>query len=154
MWVLASQTWASANIEETNQPISVTGLEAFPQLTISLVIWLLIAFVSGYLKSLFPRFLLSAISVFNLAIQAPVLFESAGGSLSVLSSAITRLTGVSGWDSQEVLITNGEYGHFVADLFIVLLLVCFMATVTRIWLKSTFRNEKALVTRIDDLPKW
>jgi len=154
MWILSSQVWASANITETNKPVQVSGLEAYPQLSITLVVWLLICFVSGYAKSLFPRFILSAISIFTVSIQAPVWFESASGSLAVLGTSVAKITGVSDWEAQQNLIDAGFYNHFAADLFVILLIICFIATITRIWARTSAAKSTPLTTRIDDLPNW
>ena len=66
MFVLGSQVWASAVVSESMSAIQISGLEAFPQLSVILVAWLLIVFISRYTKSLFGRFILSAVLVLSL----------------------------------------------------------------------------------------
>jgi hypothetical protein len=153
LWIFGSQVWASATITDQARSIQVTGLEAYPQLLVGLVVWLLIAFVSRYVKSLFGKFLLTAVTVLLIATMSPVWFESASGSLSVLSPSVAKLTGVSDWASQSQLLSNGFYNHFAADLFVITLIVCFSATVIRIW-KNTSPDGSKPLTRIDQLPKW
>lgn len=154
MWIMTSQTWAGARISETQQQVEITGLEAYPQITVSLVVWLLLVFVAGYVKSFFGRFLLSAISVLTTAILAPTWFESASGSLTILSQKISKLTGVSDWASQGSLISNSYYNHLAADLFIIFLIVAFASSMTRYWLPAKGAKIIELKTRIDDLPQW
>lgn len=153
LWIFGSQVWASATITEQAKAIEITGLEAYPQLLVGLVVWLLIAFVARYVKSLFGKFLLTAITVLLIATMSPVWFESASGSLSVLGPSISKFTGVSDWASQSPLLSNGFYNHLAADLFVIALIICFTATVIRIWQNSANDGSKPL-TRIDQLPKW
>jgi hypothetical protein len=154
MWLMTSQTWASATITESQMRVEVSGLEAYPQITVSLVVWLLLVFVAGYVKSFFGRFLLSAVSILTTAILSPTWFESASGSLSILSPKIGKLTGVSDWATQGSLISNESYNHLAADLFIIFLIIAFASSITRYWLPSKGTRITSLKTRIDDLPRW
>ena len=153
LWVFGSQVWAEATVTEQAKLIQISGLEAYPQLTIGMVVWLLIAFVSKYIKSLFGKFIISAASVLIVATMSPIWFESASGSMTILGPQISKLTGVSDWGSQVALISNENYNHLAADLFVILLVVCFASTLIRIWQRN---GEKGAVplTRIDQLPKW
>ena len=153
LWIFGSQVWASATITDQAKSIQVTGLEAYPQLLVGLVVWLLIAFVARYVKSLFGKFLLTAVTVLLIATMSPVWFESASGSLSVLSSSISKLTGVSDWASQSQLLSDGYYNHLAADLFVIFLILCFTTSIVRIWQNTSSDGSKPL-TRIDQLPKW
>jgi hypothetical protein len=154
MWVLASQTWASAVIIDTDQAVQISGLEAYPQISIALVVWLLIAFVVRYTRSLFSRFMLTAVLFLSVAILAPILFESSSGSLTILSPSLAKATGVSDWTTQSNLISDGIYNHLAADLFLVFLIVGFLASAVRNWQPAKGRTGSVLTTRIDDLPSW
>ena len=153
LWILGSQTWASAFVAETQQEVQVSGLEAYPQLSIVLAVWLLIAFVARYLRSLFARFMMSAVLVLSMAILSPILFESASGSLAILSPSLSKATGVSDWATQSNLIDGGFYNHLATDLFVVFLVIGFIASTANCW-QAPKGQKSSLSTRIDELPKW
>jgi len=154
MWIFASQTWALAVITDTEQTVQVSGLEAYPQIAIALVVWPLVAFVGRYTKSLFGRFMLTCVSFLTVAILSPIWFESAAGSLTILSPLIAKATGVSDWAAQSELISNGTYNHLSADLFVIFLIVSFIASITGSWTPSKGTKATPLTTRIDNLPSW
>jgi hypothetical protein len=154
MWIFASQTWASGVVTDTAQTIQVSGLEAYPQITIALVVWLLVAFVGRYTKTLFGRFMLTCVSMLTVAILSPIWFESAAGSLTILSPQIAKATGVSDWPAQSQLISNGTYNHLSADLFVIFLIAGFIASITASWIPAKGSKATPLTTRIDNLPSW
>ncbi len=154
MWIFASQTWASGAVTDTAQTIQVSGLEAYPQITIALVVWLLVAFVGRYTKSLFGRFMLTCVSMLTVAILSPIWFESAAGSLTILSPLIAKASGISDWAAQSELISNGTYNHLSADLFVIFLIVGFIASIAASWIPAKGLKATPLTTRIDNLPSW
>lgn len=154
MFICGSQVWASATLAESLARVEISGLEAFPQLSVILVAWVLILFVSRYVDSLFGRFILSAVLFLLFATSAPVLFESASGSLKVLSPRIAALTGIGDWNAQVLLLTDTAFSHLYADLFIIMLIVSFTTTLILIWSRRGSSAKPALSTRIDRLPEW
>ena len=154
MFILGSQVWASATLTESLVRVEISGLEAFPQLSVILVAWILIVFVSRYVDSLFGRFILSAVLFLLFATSAPVLFESSSGSLKVLSPRIAAVTGIGDWNAQVLLLTDTAFAHLYADLFIILLIVSFTMTLVLIWSRRGSSPKRALSTRIDRLPEW
>jgi hypothetical protein len=154
MFVLGSQVWASAVVSESMSAIHISGLEAFPQLSVILVAWLLIVFISRYTKSLFGRFMLTAVLVLLFATATPVWFESAAGSLAILGPQIGGLTGVGDWASQQELISNSSFNHLFADAFIIALILSLGLSLYSIWTSPSGGPVKNLTTRIDRLPKW
>lgn len=153
-WFFASQNWAFATISETGLVLSISGLDAYPQLTFLMLTGVLLLWLSRYLNSLFSKFLSSAVSVLLFATSSPVWFESASGSVSVLSPQIAKATGVSDWLGQSELIQEISYNHFAADFFIVALVLWFVSLVWLIWSEGSTGKSKKLVTRIDNLPSW
>lgn len=154
MWVLASQVWAESDIIESGTRISITGLAAYPQLTFILVAWTIILAIGRYIKSVFGKFLISAISILLFATAAPVWFESASGSMAILSPQISKVTGVSDWVSQGELLTNSFYNHLSADLFVIALIIGFTSSLVFLWMGLTRRDPLTFATRIDNLPRW
>lgn len=153
LFVLGSQSWAEAIVTDQEKLVSISGLEAYPQMSIGITILLLISLVSRYVKSLFGKFLLSAVAFLVLATLAPVWFESSAGSLSILGPQIGAITGVSDWEAQASLITQGVYNHLASDLFVIALIFCFVSTLLRVW-QIQGAATKVSLTRIDQLPKW
>jgi len=153
-WFFASQEWAATTVIESQNRITVSGLDAYPQITFILLTGVLILWLTRYLNSLFSRFLTTAVVVLLFATASPTWFESASGSLSILSPQISKATGVSDWLGQSELIQASVYNHFAADLFVVFLIAWFVSLVVLLWMRQ--RNQKAtnLVTRIDKLPSW
>jgi len=154
MWIFASQAWAASDIVDSATRVSITGLEAYQQLTFILVAWTLILFIGAYIKTFFAKFLVSSISMLLFATAAPVWFESASGSLAILSTQIAAVTGVSGWSSQKDLLTNSTYNHLAADLFVLALIVGLVSSLFHLWIGISRSESKALATRIDNLPRW
>ena len=154
MWLLASQVWASATFTESSTAISVSAIEAYPQLTLIFVAWLLIIFIARYTKSLFGRFILSAVQVLLFSTAAPIWFESASGSLNILRDSITAKTGISDWQAQLQLISQTSYNHLLADTFVIVLVLGFTLSLGQIWFGKNKGNSPKNLTRIDTLPKW
>ncbi len=154
MFLLGSQVWASATVTESMKVVQISGLEAFPQLSVILVAWLLIVFISRYTKSLFGRFILSAVLMLLFATATPVWFESAAGSLAILGPQIGAITGVGDWNAQASLISNSNFNHLFADFFIISLIVSLGLSLYAIWTSPSGAAAKNLTTRIDRLPKW
>jgi hypothetical protein len=154
MFLFGSQIWASATLSESFVRVEISGLEAFPQLSVILVAWLLIVFVSRYVVSLFGRFMLSAVLFLLFSTAAPVWFESASGSLKALGPKIAAITGIGDWKAQSDLLKDGSFAHIYADLFVILLIISFAVTLLLVWSDSGSRARAALSTRIDRLPKW
>jgi hypothetical protein len=154
MWIFASQDWAASDIVDSATRVSITGLETYPQLTFILLAWSLILFIGAYIKTFFGKFLVSAISILLFATAAPVWFESASGSLAILSIQIAEVTGVSGWSSQTDLLNNPTYNHIAADLFVIALIIGLISSLLHLWIGIARSESKALVTRIDNLPRW
>lgn len=153
-WFFASQTWASATIIETNQSVTISGLDAYPQLTFLLVTGLLIIWLSRYLNSLFSKFLTTAVAVLLLATSAPVWFESAAGSIAILAPQIAKATGVSDWLGQSELLERTSFDHFSADMCVLGLIFWFLSIAWLIWSPRIGEKSEKLVTRIDKLPNW
>jgi hypothetical protein len=154
MWILASQVWAQSDIIESGTNVSITGLAAYPQLTFILVAWTIILAIGRYIKSFFGKFLMSAISILLFATAAPVWFESASGSMAILSPQISKVTGVSDWVSQGELLTNSFYNHLSADLFVIALITGLISSLIFLWMGLTRSGSGAFATRIDNLPRW
>lgn len=153
-WALASQAWASTTITETQTEISISGLDAYPQITFILLTGLLILWVSKYLGSIFGKFLTSAVTFLLFATATPIWFESASGSLAILSPQISKLTGVSDWLGQSELIQDSQYDHLAADSFVIALIVWLVTLIYRLWSRPKGQAKTEFVTRIDKLPSW
>ena len=154
MWIFASQVWAESDIVDSGTRVSISGLSAYPQLTFILLAWSVILFIGRYVKSVFGKFLMSAISILLFATAAPVWFESASGSLAILSPQIAKAVGVSGWLSQEPLLTNPFYNHLAADLFVIALVSGLISSLLFLWLGFGRASSNVFATRIDNLPRW
>jgi hypothetical protein len=153
-WVFASQVWASTSIIESQNRLSVTGLDAYPQVAFILLTGVLILWLTRYLNSLFAKFLTSAVVILLFATASPTWFESASGSLSILSPQISKATGVSDWLGQSDLITNSSYNHLAADCFVISLIIWFVSLLALLWLRKKDQPVSNLATRIDNLPSW
>lgn len=153
-WFFSSQTWASTTISETQTQVSISGLDAYPQITFILLIGLLMLWVSRYLNSIFGKFIASSVTFLLFATASPVWFESASGSLAILSSQISKLTGVSDWLGQSELIKGSFYNHIAADSFVILLIVWLVSFLIILWSRPKGRAKAEFVTRIDKLPSW
>ena len=153
-WIFASQVWASTTVIESQTRLSVTGIDAYPQITFILLTGLLILWLTRYLNSLFAKFLTSAIVILLFATASPTWFESASGSLSILSPQISKSTGVSDWLGQSELIQNSSYNHLSADLFVISLISWFISLLIILWSKKKGQKDTNLATRIDNLPSW
>lgn len=154
-WILASQVWASGVLVDTEKLISVTAVEAYPQVTIVLVVWALLSIFTRYFKSFFSKFLFTAITILLFATVSPMWFDSAAGNLNILKPQITKLTGIADWNSAISQLETSFYDHTVADLFVIVLVLGLVSTLARIWLGSGGSKSGAqLTTRIDKLPKW
>jgi hypothetical protein len=154
-WILASQVWASGVLVDTEQIISVTAVEAYPQVTIVLVVWALLSIFTRYFTSFFSKFLFTAITVLLFATVSPMWFDSAAGSLNILKPQITKLTGIADWNSAMSQLATSFYDHTVADFFVIVLVLGLVSTLARIWLGSAKPDGgTTLTTRIDKLPKW
>lgn len=154
MWIMASQVWAQAEIIGSNTLVSITGLNAYPQLTFILVAWSIIFAIGRYINSIFGKFLISSVSVLLFATAAPVWFESASGSMSILSPEITKVTGISDWISQGDVITNPIYNHLSADLFLIGMIVGLVSSLFYLWMGLRSADSRNFTTRIDNLPRW
>ncbi len=153
-WVLASQVWAATTVVESGSRLTISGLDAYPQITFLLLTGLLILWLSRYLNSLFSKFLTTAVVVLLLATASPIWFESASGSLNILMPQISKATGVSDWLGQSELIRGSSYGHTAADGFVVTLIVWFISLTVLLWTNRVGESKKEFVTRIDKLPSW
>lgn len=154
-WILASQVWASGVLIESQQRIQISAVEAYPQVTIVLVIWALLSLFTRYFSSFFSRFLFTAITVLLFATVSPMWFDSAAGNLNILKPQITKLTGIGDWSSSMGQLQSSYYNHNVADLFVIVLVLGLVTTLARIWFGRSSSGEPAqLTTRIDKLPKW
>jgi hypothetical protein len=154
-WILASQVWASGVLVDTEKFISVTAVEAYPQVTIVLVVWALLSIFTRYFKSFFSKFLFTVITILLFATVSPMWFDSAAGNLDILRPQITKLTGIADWNSALAQLESSFYDHTVADFFVIVLVLGLVSTLARIWLgadKSQGGNQ--MTTRIDKLPKW
>ena len=153
-WIFASQVWASTTVIESQSSLSVSGLDAYPQITFILLTGILVLWLTRYLNSLFAKFLTTAVVILLFATASPTWFESASGSLSILSPQISKSTGVSDWLGQSELIQNSIYNHLSADLFVISLISWFASLVIILWSKKKGQKDNNLATRIDNLPSW
>lgn len=153
-WLAASQIWASATITESQTRLSVTGLDAYPQIAFILLTGLLIIWLTRHLNSLFAKFLTTAVVTLLLATASPTWFESASGSLTILSPQISKSTGVSDWLGQSELIEDSVYNHVAADFFVICIVAWFISLVLLLWASKQGEKSSNLVTRIDNLPSW
>lgn len=153
-WICASQVWATVTLIDSQETLSISATEAYPQLVVVFCAGLLVTWVSRYLEAVFARFLGSAIVLFLFAAAAPVWFDSAAGSLNILSPQITKRTGVNDWLGQSELITNSTYNHLASDIFILVLIGWLLSSVTLLWSRRTGSNSPKFATRIDNLPSW
>jgi hypothetical protein len=154
-WVTASQVWASALIAESRLEVFSSAIDGYPQLSFVLLTWVLIFWLIRYLKSVFTRFLVSAVLVLLFATLFPVWFDSASGSLTILSGQIAKKTGVSDWEGQRALLASSEFNHLSADVFVIAVVAAFLSLLLLIWLpKVKGENSSKFVTRIDNLPSW
>jgi hypothetical protein len=106
------------------------------------------------MNSVFSKFITTAVIVFLVSAASPVWFESASGSLSILSPEIAKVTGVSDWLGQTELIISSFYNHVAADFFVIALIFWFATLVIFIWSNKPGQVRKQFVTRIDNLPSW
>lgn len=153
-WALASQVWAATTVIESQTRLVISGLDAYPQLTFLLLTGLLILWLTRYLNSVFSKFLTTAVVVLLFATVSPVWFESASGSLSILSPQISKATGVSDWLGQSELIQNDFYNHLVADFFVIAIIFWFVSLIFLLWSHRAGESKNEFVTRIDKLPSW
>ena len=153
-WFCASQIWASAVITDSQELVSISATEAYPQLVIVFTAGLLLIWISRYLEAVFARFLGSAIVLFMFSTAAPVWFDSAAGSLNILSSLISKKTGVSDWYSQISLISDTYYNHIASDVFILVLIGWLISAITLLWTRRIGSTAPKFSTRIDNLPSW
>lgn len=153
-WILSSQTWASAVINETEIEVLISGNSAYPQIAFLLLTGILIIWLTKYLNSFFSKFLITAVTVLLVASASPVWFESASGSLSVLRPEIAKVTGISDWLGQSSIIKSSYYNHFAADFFVLALILWFISIIIFIWSSKPEQKGKQFVTRIDNLPSW
>lgn len=154
-WILASQVWASGVMVDTEKSISVTAVEAYPQVTIVLVVWALLSIFTRYFTSFFSKFLFTAITVLLFATVSPMWFDSASGNLNILKPQITKLTGIADWNSAMSQLQTSFYDHTVSDLFVIVLVLGLLSTLARIWFSAGKQSAGTqLTTRIDKLPKW
>jgi len=153
-WILSGQVWAIATITETQQQISATATESYPQIALVLTIWLLIILFSRYVKGFFGKFLLSAVTLLLFATVSPVWFDSAAGNVQILSGAITKAVGISDWQAQQELLTKVYYQHTIADFFVIAIIVGLISTLFVVWSGLPKGNASILETRVDRLPKW
>ncbi|MEY3856169.1 MAG: hypothetical protein RJA45_639 [Actinomycetota bacterium] len=153
-WMFASQVWASTTVIESQTGLSVSGLDAYPQISFILLTGVLVLWLTRYLNSLFAKFLTTAVVILLFATASPTWFESASGSLSILSPQISKSTGVSDWLGQSELIQNSSYNHLSADLFVISLISWFISLLIILWSKKKGQKDTNLATRIDNLPSW
>lgn len=153
-WIWSSQIWASAIVSESQTEVSITGLAAYPQVSFLLLTGVLILWLSKYMNSVFSKFITTAVIVLLVSAASPVWFESASGSLSILSPEIAKVTGVSDWLGQTELIISSFYNHVAADFFVIALILWFATLVIFIWSNKPGQVKKQFVTRIDNLPSW
>ena len=154
-WILASQVWARGVLVDTEKAISVTAVEAYPQVTIVLVVWALLSIFTRYFKSFFSKFLFTAITILLFATVSPMWFDSAAGNLNILKPQITKLTGIADWNSAMSQLESSFYEHTYADIFVIVIVLGLVSTLARIWLAGGSENSAVqLTTRIDKLPKW
>lgn len=154
LWILASQIWASATISQTQNEISISGIDAYPQIVLILLIGLLVLWLAKYLNSLFAKFLTSTVVVLLFATAAPIWFESASGSLAVLRPQLTATTGISDLQGQMELVSTNSYNHLAADGFVVALFIWCASLLLLIWSRNSGISGKQFGTRIDKLPSW
>ena len=154
-WITSSQVWATAVIAESQAEVSNTAIEGYPQLTFVLITWVLTFWLIRYLKSVFSQFLVSAVSLLLFSTLFPIWFDSASGSITILSGLIAKKTGVSDWEGQRLLLASSEFNHLAADGFVISIVVAFVALLFLIWLpKNSGEKTPRFVTRIDNLPSW
>ena len=154
-WILASQVWARGVLVDTEKTISVTAVEAYPQVTIVLVVWALLSIFTRYFTSFFSKFLFTAITILLFATVSPMWFDSAAGNLNILKPQITKLTGIADWNSAMSQLESSFYEHTYADIFVIVIVLGLVSTLARIWLAGGSENSAVqLTTRIDKLPKW
>lgn len=154
-WILASQVWASGVLLDSEKTLSVTAVEAYPQVTIVLVVWALLSIFTRYFSSFFSKFLFTAITILLFATISPMWFDSAAGNLNILKPQITKLTGIADWNAALSQLSSSFYDHTVSDLFVIVIVLGLVSTLARIWLGAQKqRLGGQLTTRIDKLPKW
>lgn len=154
-WILASQVWASGILVETEEAISVTAVEAYPQVTIVLVVWALLSIFTRYFTSFFSKFLFTAVTVLLFATISPMWFDSAAGSLGILKPQITKLTGIADVNAALSQLETSVYDHTTADVFVIVIVLGLLSTLARIWVGSVKNGSNTqLATRIDNLPNW
>ncbi len=153
-WAFSSQIWASSTIAESGNRLVISGLDAYPQITFILLTGILILWLTRYLNSLFARFLTSAVTLLLFATASPIWFESASGSLAILSPQISKATGISDWLGQSELLQDSFYNHLAADLFVIALISWFASLIFLLWARRPGEKTANLVTRIDKLPSW
>lgn len=153
-WFCASQVWASAVIFDTQEAVSISATEAYPQLIIVFSAGILLVWISRYLEAVFARFISSAVVLFLFAAAAPVWFDAASGSLNILATQITKKTGVSDWIAQSELITKSFYNHLASDIFILALIGWLISAITLLWTRKAGSASPKFATRIDKLPSW
>lgn len=153
-WLLASQVWSAARIIDSQKHIEVSALDAYPQLSVIFVVWLLLVWLLRYFNSGFTKFMLSAVIFLLFSTAAPVWFDSAAGSFALLSPQISKLTGVSDFAGQASLIDSLTFNHGAADFFIISMVLAVISGIALVWLPKRTQERSNFSTRIDKLPSW
>lgn len=153
-FALSSQVWASALISDSQLPVSATGLDSYPQISIVLLTWVVLLFVSRYVNSFFGKFLLSSVLVMMMATTLPIFFGAASMNLSILQTRVASATGIAGWAEQEVLLSDTTFNSVAAEGFCLALVFCFAFSIWLVWSRTERGTNKSLETRIDRLPQW
>lgn len=115
----ASQTWQSANLNDTGAAIEASGFSAFPQLGLLIAIQLLILFGSRY-WSRWPAVVATLLAAsLSLLATKSVLDTALNGSLNLISVKITAATGIADWTSQQDAIHNLQTNPFAIWLTLI-----------------------------------
>jgi preprotein translocase subunit SecG len=153
-WIFASQIWAKATLLDNAKTVSVSGVDAYPQLTFIFCIGLLMLWLMRYFNSVFTKFLANAVLALMLSTSLPVLFDSASSSLQILSPQISKVAGISDWLGQAELIKSSTYNNLAADVTVIALGIWFITSIALLWATKPGQTDKDFVTRIEKLPSW
>lgn len=104
--ILASLTWQSAVISETAKPLSVTGLDIYPQIGLFLGLQLVAIFGARYWSKIASRVAGVLVALFSLLSITPIAGVLTSGEPRLLQAAIEKATGISDWDSQLATIQS------------------------------------------------
>lgn len=104
--ISCSQTWQSANLNDTGQSVSVSGFSAYPQLALILAIQVLVLFGARYWNKVLSIAVLAIGLILSVISLLPILLAVSSEQIDLISPQVTAATGIADWISQQDSIHN------------------------------------------------